>query len=153
MRIHLDSNGFDRIIAQPALLARTVECAHAGLLTIEVTHVQEEELAGATDPAKIAAFGTIPRTQVPAEGFVIGFSSIGEDRFARPGEIEGLQGNSLPRNVARDSLIANTARRRGTPLVTTDQRLIRAARRCGVEIWSPERYGEAIGELVGGSAS
>jgi ABC-type uncharacterized transport system involved in gliding motility auxiliary subunit len=134
----LDTNVFDWLVSDDALLAAVERVQAAGLLRFETTHVQEDELGGIPPgAAKAIRIDRIRRQVVPTGAFVLGFSKLGMAALGDGKVLEHVRGAAAERSKhTQDGLIAETARARGRILVTDDGRLRKRAQEMQIEVWS-----------------
>jgi hypothetical protein len=143
VRVMLDSNIFDRIIESPGLVERLQSLRAAGLLDLIVTHVQEDELAGAPD-AKRRAYPPVPRRVVKTSVAVLGVSRLGKARLGE-GQAGGLDFGVLagPNSThVKDAVIALSAAGEVDVLVTSDERLANRVKAEAQElrVWTFEEF-------------
>jgi predicted nucleic acid-binding protein len=133
LRVMLDTNIFDAIIATPGLVEHLRSLTASDRLDIVVTHVQEDELAGIRDSEKRRAIQQVPRRSIPTAVFVLDVSRLGQARLGE-GHEGGLEYDTLhgenPKRV-QDAVIALTAAAEAEDVeafVTADDRLARRVR-------------------------
>ncbi|MSO85492.1 MAG: hypothetical protein EXR02_06765 [Rhodospirillales bacterium] len=110
MKIMLDSNVYDQIIARDGFSNRLNEAVQRGHIEILKTHIQDDELTRIPDPEKVRAVSEVPGQEINTSGSVWGVSKWGKSCWGDgPADIkfDDIQrGNSKHTN---DALIAITA--------------------------------------------
>jgi hypothetical protein len=77
MKIMLDTQAYDLLASKPSLVEAINTLQHKGILTVLSTHIQEDELAGIKDPAKVSEIAKVERQKVATAGAVFGVSRFG----------------------------------------------------------------------------
>jgi predicted nucleic acid-binding protein len=121
MRIMLDTNIFDRLVADDATLAAVLAAITAGQLTIVSTHIQRDQLQAIPDSVKRDKVLAIPVDEVPTTGMIWDVSKWGEGAWG-DGATNHLLEKLIAGNArhAPDALIGATAAAHVTVLVTED---------------------------------
>jgi predicted nucleic acid-binding protein len=150
MRFMLDTDIFDHIVADEIFLKKVRQAAQARLITLLVTHIQEDQLAEAP-PEK--GLSRVPREVVPfTQGMVLGASrlgmaQLGDDETNQAIERIGVASDSERATLRnrKDALIATTAREADV-LVTDDKKLRNRINRLGfsLTVWSFARFGAFV---------
>jgi hypothetical protein len=140
MRIMLDSNVHDLVLADQVALSVIKQRIADGRLTLVSTHVQRDELSLAPEPkreALLAIYGMAEK--VSTTGAVWDVSKWDESSWGSDAVnasiVAHMAGNT---KHAEDALIAATAADEADVLVTNETRLASKIQRAGisVEVWS-----------------
>jgi rRNA-processing protein FCF1 len=127
----LDTDAFDYVIASSNRIEALRAAINAGRLEVVVTHVQEDQLAGAPQH-KRDLYTQVPRRQVNTSAFVVGVSRLGKASVGGGATYNAVR---TARKHFEDGLIADTAKQVGAILVTGDGRLQKRARAEKIEVW------------------
>ena len=136
MRVMLDTNIFDRIVATWGLTREIRRLVKSGALTTLTTHIQEDELAKAPLWKRVR-FARVPRVRVATSDFVIGHSRFDQARLGAGERLEEIRGTAKHTN---DGLIAATALAESAALITEERRLTLRASDAGVTVWDFGRF-------------
>jgi predicted nucleic acid-binding protein len=122
-----DTNIYDEVTADPALLARIKELTQEEKIRVLTTHIQEDEIDQINDDTKRTKFREISTTRIPTDGFILDISRLDEACLDGGPAIEVIQGPTS--SNSKDALIGNTAMRQADVLVTNDERLYKKTKR------------------------
>ena len=157
----LDTNVFDKVIAQPGFAESLTEC-----VDVYVTHVQRDEIGNTPSPEKrkrlkqafVHLVPEDPQSRgaglISTESAVWGVSKWGKSKWSKEdnllqsirGDIKPDEENPKPYvNKTRDALIAETAIMNGLPLVTEDGGLKNKVKRLGGDCISWEELLQLCG--------
>lgn len=148
-RIAIDSMIVDTMLDTSDLFPLVQDAADKNALIIVSNHIVRDQLAATPDPARrsrlLAAYQSLPKTEIATRGFVLGVSRLDEGRFG-DGSESGVsldQVRTKGRGAIHDALITTTASGDADVLVTEDGTLIDRAKAAGVrcEIW---RFNEFV---------
>jgi predicted nucleic acid-binding protein len=139
MKIMLDSNAYDKVIATPDLLSELERVIAEGRVELVSTHIQDDELDKVPDSAKKEALKKILTRNVPTTEFVIGTSRIGQAKIG-VGESCGIRYADIQRGNPKhieDALIALAAAAEADVLVTEETRLFKKVRTASttLQVW------------------
>ena len=90
MRLMLDTQIYDLIVAEPGLVATLNGLQDENVASIISTQIQEDELAGITDPVKAIEVSRVRRELVPTAGGIYGVSKYGSSTYGDGSASEGL---------------------------------------------------------------
>jgi predicted nucleic acid-binding protein len=125
IRIMLDSNVHDEVIAVPGFVDRMRVAIATGHIEIVTTHIQKDELARIPDPFKRVATLDVPGTITSTAGAVWGVSRWDQARYGEGTSdikyTDIFKGNS--RDI-EDALIAITAASEADVLVTQEKKTL-----------------------------
>ncbi|MCC8961327.1 hypothetical protein H8A95_03090 [Bradyrhizobium sp. Pear76] len=145
MRLMLDSNVYDSLLADRDLLEQVKRAIHVGRLELLTTHVQQDELSRIVQPAKRDALQSLPITfvRVATSGAAWDVSKWDDAEWGDDsGRIEKMVGGNSKH--IEDALISATADAKANVLVTNEKRLAGMVGRAGfgVEVWSVAQLAE-----------
>ncbi len=149
MRIMLDSNIHDLIVANPAACDAVKRSIEDGRLKLVSTHVQHDELKRAPEPKRTTLLEIYDLAELrPTNGAVFDVSRWDQCQFGTDeenGSINVLMGGN-PKH-AEDALIAATASSEADALVTNETRLASKIKRAGfsADVWSWSEFASWLG--------
>lgn len=151
MLVIFDSNVYDVLADDAVLRSAVMSAIAAGSLRLLTTHIQQDEIAATTDPARRNALSVLLSVAEPAAtgGFVIGTSRLGQARLMSEEDAE--QFDTHMRNGAsdaggtNDALIIATARFEEAILISQDRRCRNRAERAGVRAEKSDWLAEQLG--------
>lgn len=150
IRIMLDSNVYDEVIAVPRFTDRLRAAIASGDIQIVTTHVQRDELSEIRDPVKLAATLDVPGTVTATAGAAWNVSQWDQARWDEgTGDIVYTDiFKSNPRDI-EDALIAITAASEADVLVTQEKTLPKriAATGSKLVVWNFDRLKRFVDEL------
>jgi hypothetical protein len=125
MKIMLDSNIYDKIVAMPPMVERLNQFSGEGELIILRTHIQEDELNRIPDRKKREAVAKIITKTIATSGFVWDKSKYDAGTWG-DGSSTGVSVDDIRSSSGghtEDALIATSAAGNADVLVTDDKRL------------------------------
>ncbi len=124
MRIMLDSNVFDKLLADPDALQRVIWLEESGRSVLVSTHVQRDQLAATPQPKRSLLLGLgLEFEEVPTSGAVWGVSKWDEATWDDGvGDVKLSDVISDKGNHIEDALIATTAAAHCEVLVTDEKK-------------------------------
>jgi predicted nucleic acid-binding protein len=143
MRLMLDTNIYDAIVADTAVTQRVKEMIANGGLTIITTHIQKDQLGAIPAADKRAAVFSIPTEKVVTSGAIWGLSKWNECTWTDP-VTSTVMGQVTKGNQkhAADALIGVTAAANADVLVTNDRQLAARFEAIGtkVPVWDFDEF-------------
>jgi hypothetical protein len=151
IKVMLDSNVHDEVIAVPGFSDRLRRAIVAGDIQIVTTHVQRDELERIADPVKRAAALDVPGAVTATAGAVWSVSRCDQAKYGEgDGDIkyaEIFKGN--PRDI-EDALIAITAASEVDVLVTQEKTKLPSrilATGSKLKVWDFDRLRRYVDDL------
>jgi hypothetical protein len=151
IKIMLDSNVHDKVIAVPGFVDRMRAAIETGHIKIVTTHIQRDELGRIPDPAKRSAALDVPGTVTATAGAIWNVSRWDQARFGEGASdikyTDIFKGN--PRDI-EDALITITAASEADVLVTQETgKLLKRILATGskLAVWDFERLRRYIDGL------
>ena len=149
MRVMLDSNVHDLVVADQAVLTAVKQRIADGLLTLVSTHVQRDELSLAPEPkreALLAVYGIAEKVSTAGAVWDVSKwdeSSWGSDAV-KASIVAHMAGNA---KHAEDALIAATAADEADVFVTNETRLASRIKRAGfaIKVWTWSEFADWLG--------
>jgi len=147
----IDSQIYDKIVADTDFQRRLEALLAAGRFRMLSTHVQEDEINQTPNVAKRAALQSVNTEKVPTMGVVVGVSQIDQARISSD-EVKGLRFEEIRRGNLKhteDALIATTAAQEADVLVTDDITLQKRVRSqpTKIEVWDFEQFKNYVDSL------
>lgn len=145
IRVMLDSNVFDALVAREPDRRAVIAAIRSGQLELVTTHLQEDEIfrVSARDTHKYWRMQSIPRTVVSTSDFILGLSRLGMARLG-----DGVTYNAVRTKQRHlvDAEIAATAQYERLRLVTDEKRLRNQSQRLGLNAYTSAELITAIRE-------
>ena len=139
----LDTNVYDRIVADEAFLTKLIKAHNDGKIVVLETHVQRDELARISDDAKRALVKRVPGVKIVTSGMVWDVSRFDEGTFGDgAGDVCVSDLLTPAGNSAQDALITATSSYAADVLVTEDKRIPKRVRATNskLAVWNFDRF-------------
>ena len=142
MKIMLDTNIFDYVIARPGMVETLQFLSAEKKLDLIITHVQEDEIHRIPDSAKKVAMMQVPFRAITTSGAIYGVSKYGRAKYGSGGSYSHKDIHYNNPSDAEDAIIALTSLENAEVLVTEDRKLRKRIARlsASLKIWSFEDF-------------
>jgi len=170
-RFVVDTNAYYPLAEPPERWLHVAGLCLAGHVELLMTDIQHDEISANRDVETVVRVLSLPATNVPAFGVILGLTRLNMARFGDPdllGRLRAPGDDGVPawphrprvpsHNESRklqfrsrdtaDALLAATAHYERAVFVTRDKDITPRARNAGIVVWDPDRFIRHIDSLA-----